>query len=123
MLSASTVSVLLALKAAVPPHIIHVVADDLGFDDLGHDSMMGNAGISLTPNINELIDTGVAMHEYYTFKVCSTIYLLVVPNHMRVRLGMLADTCQSAHRALSLGRWLLRYVSVHTELTAIRSKS
>jgi arylsulfatase A-like enzyme len=58
-------------SASLPPNILHIVADDLGYDDLGHNSVMGNGGKSLTPNINELIDTGVALHEYYTFKVCS----------------------------------------------------
>jgi hypothetical protein len=64
---------LLAYAADANTHanIMHIVADDLGYDDLGHNSLMGNGGKSLTPNINSLIDTGIAFHEYYTFKVCS----------------------------------------------------
>ena len=56
------------------PHILHVVADDLGYDDLGHSGVMGNNGKSQTPNINELIDSGIALHEYYTFKVCRSVW-------------------------------------------------
>eukprot|EP00662_Eupelagonemidae_sp_cell21_P046653 gene46653-66804_t len=62
---------LCAGSAASPPHILHVVADDLGYDDLGHDSVMGNSGKSHTPHINKLMDTGVILTSYYTFKVCS----------------------------------------------------
>lgn len=53
------------------PHILQIVADDLGYDDLGHDSIMGNSGRTFTPNINKLMDEGVIFHDYYTFKVCS----------------------------------------------------
>eukprot|EP01043_Picozoa_sp_COSAG02_P049809 COSAG02_NODE_5042_length_4700_cov_4.582790_6_plen_165_part_00 len=44
---------------------------DLGYDDLGHDSVMGNSGKSYSPNINKLMDDGIILHDYYTFKVCS----------------------------------------------------
>ena len=57
--------------AAPRAHIIQVVADDLGYDDLGHDSVMGNSGKSFSPNINKLMDDGIILHDYYTFKVCS----------------------------------------------------
>lgn len=40
------------------------VADDLGYDDLGHDSVLGNSGKTHTPAINALIDDGIAFHEY-----------------------------------------------------------
>lgn len=57
--------------AAPRAHIIQVVADDLGYDDLGHDSVMGNSGKSYSPHINKLMDDGIILHDYYTFKVCS----------------------------------------------------
>ena len=56
---------------ASKPHVIMIVADDLGYDDLGHNSVMGNNGTTLTPAINSLIDNGLQLTEYYTFKVCS----------------------------------------------------
>ena len=55
--------------AAAKPHIVMVVADDLGYDDLGHGSVMGNNGTTITPNINALINGGLQLAEYYTFKV------------------------------------------------------
>ena len=67
------VSVLLLASSvhALKPHIVMIVADDLGYDDLGHNSVMGNNGTTLTPAINSLIDSGLQLAEYYTFKVCS----------------------------------------------------
>ena len=44
---------------------------DLGYDELGHDSAMGNSCKSFSPTINDLIDEGVAIHYYYTFKLYS----------------------------------------------------
>ena len=41
-----------------------VVADDLGYDDLGHESVMGNSGKSISPNINKLMDDGIILHDY-----------------------------------------------------------
>ena len=32
---------------------------------------MGNGGKSISPKINALINDGIALNEYYTFKVCS----------------------------------------------------
>ena len=56
---------------AAQPNIVMIVADDLGYDDLGHDSLVGNNGRTFTPHINDLMDQGVVLEEYYTFKVCS----------------------------------------------------
>ena len=55
-----------APAAAAPPraHIVMVVADDLGYDDLGHESVMGNSGKSISPNINKLMDDGIILHDY-----------------------------------------------------------
>ena len=70
------------LAAAAPkPHIVMVVADDLGYDDLGHNSVMGNNGTTLTPAINELIDTGIQLTEYYTFKVRPQSSILILIFH------------------------------------------
>eukprot|EP01047_Picozoa_sp_COSAG01_P075546 COSAG01_NODE_12979_length_1654_cov_1.932476_1_plen_166_part_00 len=60
-----------AVAVAPRPHIIQVVADDLGYDDLGHASVMGNGGKTITPAINQLMEDGIILHDYYTFKVCS----------------------------------------------------
>jgi len=54
-------------SAAVPPTIVHVVADDLGWNDLGYT----NQGKTHTPHINKARQEGIELKYYYTWKVCS----------------------------------------------------
>ena len=58
-----------ATAAALPqkPHIVHIVADDLGYNDLG----ITNGNKTQTPAIDALIRGGVRLTSYYTFRVCS----------------------------------------------------
>jgi arylsulfatase A-like enzyme len=57
---------MLTQTVASQPHILHVVADDLGANDLG----IKNGGKTLTPTVDGLINEGVDLESYYTFKVC-----------------------------------------------------
>ena len=66
------ITVLLALLLPVMhagqlPHIIQIVADDLGYNDLGYT----NNNATLTPEINQLLSHGVRLTDYYTFRVCA----------------------------------------------------
>jgi len=56
-----------ATAAAVAPHIVLVVADDLGYNDLGYK----NQNKTITPNIDGLVRDGVVLSQYYTYKLCS----------------------------------------------------
>ena len=56
-----------ALASAKPLHIIQIVADDLGKNDLA----IHNGGKTLTPTIDGLIRDGIDLESYYTFKVCA----------------------------------------------------
>eukprot|EP00036_Acanthoecidae_sp_10tr_P003653 CAMPEP_0182937928 /NCGR_PEP_ID=MMETSP0105_2-20130417/42963_1 /TAXON_ID=81532 ORGANISM="Acanthoeca-like sp., Strain 10tr" /NCGR_SAMPLE_ID=MMETSP0105_2 /ASSEMBLY_ACC=CAM_ASM_000205 /LENGTH=113 /DNA_ID=CAMNT_0025077177 /DNA_START=47 /DNA_END=384 /DNA_ORIENTATION=- len=60
-----------AAAAASPslrsPIVVHVVADDLGYNDLGF--MNGNK--THTPHVNRLVRDGVLLTQYHTYKVCS----------------------------------------------------
>ena len=51
-----------ATGATIPPHILLVVADDLGYEDLGYK----NGNKTLTPHIDGLVATGVRVENYYT---------------------------------------------------------
>jgi len=53
--------------AGAPPTIVHVVADDLGWDDLG----FANGGKTYTPHIDKAVKEGIQLMSYYTWKVCS----------------------------------------------------
>jgi arylsulfatase A-like enzyme len=58
---------LCACAAAAPKHIVDIVADDLGRNDLG----ARNGGRTFSPNIDALIAAGVSLTSYNTFKICS----------------------------------------------------
>jgi len=68
-LISSVVSLLCALAASVvtKPHIIHIVADDLGWNDV---SMHGSDQIP-TPTIDRLAAEGVRLDQFYVNPVCS----------------------------------------------------
>jgi arylsulfatase A-like enzyme len=54
-------------NAVKPTAIVHVVADDLGYNDLGYT----NGGLTHTPHIDALATSGIQLQQYYTYKVCS----------------------------------------------------
>ena len=59
-------SVASANRANKPPHILLVVADDLGWSDVGfHGSKIK------TPNIDKLASEGVILDNYYVMPLCS----------------------------------------------------
>jgi arylsulfatase B/arylsulfatase I/J len=47
--------------------VVLIVADDLGYNDLG----VTNGGKTITPELDSLIKGGVTLSSYYTFRVCS----------------------------------------------------
>lgn len=57
-------------KKAPRPHIIFVIADDLGFNDVGYHTS-GTGCVAHTPNINNLALTGVRLENYYVQPSCS----------------------------------------------------
>jgi arylsulfatase A-like enzyme len=59
-------TVLQAAPNAPPPHIIHIMADDTGWNDLGFKN-----GLIRSPNIDKLAMSGIRMNDHYAFKVCS----------------------------------------------------
>ncbi len=61
------VSVAATMVSAKHTHIVQVVADDLGYNDLG----FMNNNKTITPTINKLAHDGVLLTDYYTFRVCA----------------------------------------------------
>ena len=57
----------LLLGAAAPKHLLVVVIDDLGFDDLG----FRNEGQIKTPHFNALAHSGIILDSYYVQPSCS----------------------------------------------------
>ena len=58
------------INASPKPHIVFVVADDLGYNDVGyHGKTMGS--IADTPAIDELAYSGVRLENYYVQPSCT----------------------------------------------------
>ena len=58
---------LLHRAGGVPPHIVFIVLDDAGFNDV---SLHGSPQVP-TPNIDAIAASGVSLLRYYTQPVCS----------------------------------------------------
>ena len=56
-----------AADAAPKPSIVHVIADDLGFNDIWQyaaDGTVENNPYTFTPNIERIIESGIALTAY-----------------------------------------------------------
>ena len=52
---------------AAPPNVVFVVGDDVGYSDFG----FFNDQKTITPTIDGLLEDGIFLSDYYTFKICS----------------------------------------------------
>ncbi len=78
------------------PHIVLILADDLGWADVGY-----QGGWIPTPNLNRLAAAGVRMDRFYTLPVCTPARAALLTGRHPVRLGM-ADGIIRANEAHSL---------------------
>jgi len=68
------------------PHIIFIIADDLGYNDVGF-SYAGNSGIP-TPNLDQLASEGVILDRQYTQPLCSPTRSTLMTGRYPIRTGM-----------------------------------
>ncbi|CAJ1417747.1 unnamed protein product, partial [Effrenium voratum] len=61
---------LLLPVAARLPHILHILADDLGWAEVGFHRAEGDREVQ-TPNIDALARSGIELDRFYTFQFCS----------------------------------------------------
>uniref|UniRef100_A0A2P2I865 Arylsulfatase B-like n=1 Tax=Hirondellea gigas TaxID=1518452 RepID=A0A2P2I865_9CRUS len=62
-----SIGVMVVTAQQTPPHIIFIVADDLGWNDIGfHGSLQVQ-----TPNIDALAYSGVILNNYYVHPICT----------------------------------------------------
>lgn len=71
LLVACLVAALAGGGLAARPHIVVIVADDLGYNDLGIRNAREHGPRTITPTIDGLISSGITLSSYYTFKICS----------------------------------------------------
>ena len=57
---------LAAEAASAPPHLIHIVMDDVGHNDVG----WANPRVR-TPHLDALAASGIKLSHFYTFKECA----------------------------------------------------
>lgn len=73
----------LPLLASAKPNIVFMLADDLGWSDVGyHDSEIR------TPHIDSLVADGVELDRYYTFPLCSPSRAAFLTGRSPIRLGV-----------------------------------
>ena len=62
-------TVLTYCRSANPPHIVMIVADDLGWGELGYAN--DSKSVMKTPNIDKLAHEGVILNNYYVQPLCT----------------------------------------------------
>ena len=81
--------------ASSPPHILFVVADDLGRSDVGfHGSKIQ------TPNIDKLASEGVVLDNYYVLPICTPTRSALMTGRYPIHTGEL-DTKQATFTVIT----------------------
>jgi arylsulfatase A-like enzyme len=72
-----------AAPSAPRPNIVHIVADDLGWADVGF-----HGGEIKTPNLDKLAASGVRLEQFYVQSVCSPTRAALLTGRYPIRLGL-----------------------------------
>ena len=107
MATALLLALAFAVACAEPkaPHIVYIVADDLGWNDIGY---RGNATDVQTPNLDELAAAGVKLEQFYAQLVCSPSRAAILTGkfpHRLCRTVSLQRVRRTACRSRSV-QWL-----------------
>ena len=57
-------------KTQIQPHIVLIVADDLGFNDVSYNGKFHGSAVQ-TPNIDRLASEGVTLGNHYVQPICT----------------------------------------------------
>lgn len=83
LLAACAAAVLAGLAAAAQPNVVVIVADDLGYGDVGY-----NGSEIRTPNLDALAAEGVVLDRFYVSPLCSPSRAGVLTGRYGVRMGI-----------------------------------
>jgi arylsulfatase I/J len=70
-------------KAGTAPNIIFILADDLGWKDVGY-----HGSDIKTPNIDKLAETGARLEEYYVQPMCTPTRAALMTGRYPMRYGL-----------------------------------
>src|SRR5262245_24333303 len=70
-------------EAAKKPHIVFLLADDLGWTDVGY-----HGSEIKTPNIDKLAAAGVKLEQFYVLQVCSPTRAALMTGRYPIRYGL-----------------------------------
>lgn len=69
--------------AAQPPHIVYILADDLGWKDVGY-----HGGALKTPNLDKLAQNGARLEKFYTLPYSTPTRAALMTGRYPMRYGM-----------------------------------
>src|SRR2546425_5749862 len=72
-----------ALAAGHPPHIVFLLADDLGWKDVGY-----HGSEIQTPNIDRMAAQGVRLEQFYAMSVCTPTRACLMTGRYPMRQGL-----------------------------------
>lgn len=108
ILAAGLLSVLTGLVSAVrPPHIVFILADDLGWYDVGYHSSEIR-----TPNLDRLSAQGVRLENYYVQPVCTPSRNQLMTGRYQVRPEYRGQFCHFTPRSAHISNMHNKTISL-----------
>ncbi|KAJ8029194.1 Arylsulfatase B [Holothuria leucospilota] len=89
----ATVITVSAFAANPRPHIIIMLADDLGYSDVSYHSSVSGSVIK-TPNINDLAKNGVTLENYYVQPTCTPTRSQLLTGRYQIHTGLMHGVIQ-----------------------------
>jgi arylsulfatase A-like enzyme len=106
-----TSSLLIANDAAAQqdaqrPNVVFILADDLGWKDVGY-----HGSDIMTPNIDQLAQTGARLEQFYAQQICTPSRAALMTGRYPIRYGLQMAVIPSAGKyGLATDEWLLPQV-------------
>jgi arylsulfatase I/J len=94
---------LVSATADAKPNIVFILADDLGWKDVGY-----HGSDIRTPNIDRLAQTGARLEQFYSQQICTPARAALMTGRYPLRYGLQMAVIPSAGRyGLATDEWLL----------------